>query len=208
MTKPCWMQSSRFWAVSLLTEALAQGSRDINNHVIQTTADIKNMKFLFFFLATRHVGSEFCNKGLNLHPLNWKPRVLTTGPPWKSNTKYPLIIIFKSLSIHSYLSNPVGHLIIYNFLLLQIKLLWPSLLKNFWLHFYLFLQEKSPEKKLFSRKVGIVYTFKAVTVTSLSVTYLNAPLILFNMWILKVHAYNRAEESKIKYNHNTKYKYN
>ena len=27
---------------------------------------------IFFFLATRHLGSLFPDQGLNLHPLHWK----------------------------------------------------------------------------------------------------------------------------------------
>ena len=30
-----------------------------------------------------HVGSLFLNQGSNPHPLQWKLRVLTTGPPGK-----------------------------------------------------------------------------------------------------------------------------
>ena len=41
---------------------------------------------IFFGHAARHVGSWFPNQGLNLSPLQWKLRVLTTGPPGKSHT--------------------------------------------------------------------------------------------------------------------------
>ena len=34
----------------------------------------------------QHVESCFPHQGLNLHPLHWKHRVLTTGPPEKSST--------------------------------------------------------------------------------------------------------------------------
>ena len=46
------------------------------------------MTGVFFFLATatRHVGSQFPDQGLNLCPLQWKCGVLTTGPPGKSLT--------------------------------------------------------------------------------------------------------------------------
>ena len=39
---------------------------------------------VFFFLATRHVGSQLPNQGLNSCPRNWKHRVSTTGLPGKS----------------------------------------------------------------------------------------------------------------------------
>ena len=39
---------------------------------------------LFFGRAARHVGSQFPDQGLNPRPLQWKRRVLTTGPPGKS----------------------------------------------------------------------------------------------------------------------------
>ena len=39
---------------------------------------------LVFGHAPRHVGSLFPDQGLNLCPLQWKRRVLTTGPPGKS----------------------------------------------------------------------------------------------------------------------------
>ena len=42
--------------------------------------------FIFFFWlhCTAHVGSQFPNQGSNPHPLQWKHRVLTAGPPGKS----------------------------------------------------------------------------------------------------------------------------
>ena len=41
--------------------------------------------FIFFHgHATRHVGSQLPNQGLNLHPLHWKRRVLSTVLPGKS----------------------------------------------------------------------------------------------------------------------------
>ena len=45
-----------------------------------------NTTFLinFFGHAERHVGSSFPNRGSNPHPLHWKHRVLTIGPPGKS----------------------------------------------------------------------------------------------------------------------------
>ena len=42
----------------------------------------------FFFLFFGHVGSYFPNQGLNLCPLHWKLRVLTSGPPGKSLKRY------------------------------------------------------------------------------------------------------------------------
>ena len=49
----------------------------------------ENMEHLFFFFfffgcAAPHVGSQFPNQGSNPHPLQWKRRVPTTGPPGKS----------------------------------------------------------------------------------------------------------------------------
>ena len=38
----------------------------------------------FGSLAGRHVESQFPYQGSNLHPLHWKGKVLTTGPPGKS----------------------------------------------------------------------------------------------------------------------------
>ena len=35
-------------------------------------------------IAPRHVGSQFPDQGLNLHPLHWKVDSFTTGPPEKS----------------------------------------------------------------------------------------------------------------------------
>ena len=35
-----------------------------------------------------HVGSQFSDQGLNLCPLHWECRVLTTGPPKKSKPRY------------------------------------------------------------------------------------------------------------------------
>ena len=40
--------------------------------------------FFFFCFSSRLVGSKFPNQGLNQILLEWKCRVLTTGPPWKS----------------------------------------------------------------------------------------------------------------------------
>ena len=40
--------------------------------------------FFFFDHTSWHVGSWFPNGGSNLHPLQWKHGVLTTGPPGKS----------------------------------------------------------------------------------------------------------------------------
>ena len=39
---------------------------------------------LFFSRATWHAGSQFPDQGLNLHPMQWKHRVLTTRLPGKS----------------------------------------------------------------------------------------------------------------------------
>ena len=40
--------------------------------------------FLIFCHIPWHVGSSFLNQGSNPHTLMWKHRVLTTGPPGKS----------------------------------------------------------------------------------------------------------------------------
>ena len=51
---------------------------------------ISKLFFFFFCCTTQHVGSQFPNQGLNLCPLHWKHRVLTTGPPEKSPSKHIL----------------------------------------------------------------------------------------------------------------------
>ena len=53
------------------------------------------LKIFYYFLghARQRVGSLFPNKGLNPLPLNWKHRVLVTGPPGN-----PKLIVFKILS--------------------------------------------------------------------------------------------------------------
>ena len=38
----------------------------------------------FFLFLSHHVGSYFPDQGLNLYPLQWKHRILTTGLPGKS----------------------------------------------------------------------------------------------------------------------------
>ena len=48
--------------------------------------------FLFFGCATWPVGSYFPDQGLNLHPLHWKHRVLTTGPPGTSLNKLIILL--------------------------------------------------------------------------------------------------------------------
>ena len=52
---------------------------------------INYQSFFFFDPATRLAGSWFPNQGTNLCPLQWKWRLLTTGPPGNS----PPWIIFK-----------------------------------------------------------------------------------------------------------------
>ena len=50
--------------------------------------------FLFFLLfgcIVRHMGSQFPNQGSNPHPLQWKHRVSTTGPPGKSQNLFPCL---------------------------------------------------------------------------------------------------------------------
>ena len=47
----------------------------------------KKIIYLFKFIfghTARHAGSQFPDQGSNLCPLQWKRRVLTTGPPGKS----------------------------------------------------------------------------------------------------------------------------
>ena len=66
--------------------------------------------FSFFFLP--HAGSQFPNQGSNPCPLQWKFRVLTTGPPGNSqdlclfNSKFflTLVVCFPSF-LNSYLAN-------------------------------------------------------------------------------------------------------
>lgn len=42
----------------------------------------------------QHAESESPDQGLNRWPLQWKGRVLITGPPWKS----PLFVFFSRVS--------------------------------------------------------------------------------------------------------------
>ena len=52
----------------------------------------KTLEIGYFFLslkksfgcAPKRVGSKFPDQGLNLHPLHWKHRILTSGLPGKS----------------------------------------------------------------------------------------------------------------------------
>ena len=46
------------------------------------------LNLFILFLATRHVGLQFPDQGLNPLPLKWKCRVLTTGPPGKSKRSF------------------------------------------------------------------------------------------------------------------------
>ena len=48
------------------------------------TCTTQGLNFSTFGCALWHVGPYFPNQGLNLHPVHWKHRVLTTGPPGKS----------------------------------------------------------------------------------------------------------------------------
>ena len=49
--------------------------------------------FTFFGGTVWHVGSWFPDQGLSLCPLNWKHRVLTTGPLGKSHLKKKKILL-------------------------------------------------------------------------------------------------------------------
>ena len=46
--------------------------------------NIRRVLLCFFIHASRHLGSQFPNQGLNSHPQHWKCGVWTTGPPGKS----------------------------------------------------------------------------------------------------------------------------
>ena len=49
--------------------------------------------FTFFGGTVWHVGSWFPDQGLSLCPLNWKHRVLTTGPLGKSHLKKKFFLL-------------------------------------------------------------------------------------------------------------------
>ena len=51
-----------------------------------------NLFFFFSCCAMQHAGSEFPDQGSNLGPLQWKPRVLATGPPGKSLESFRYMI--------------------------------------------------------------------------------------------------------------------
>ena len=51
--------------------------------------------FSFWFLVLRHVGSYHPDQGSNLHPLHWKLKSYTTGPPGK-------FLNMNSVSLNSY----------------------------------------------------------------------------------------------------------
>ena len=55
------------------------------------------MVFGFFGHTLLHAGSQFPDQGSNLCPLHWEHRVLTTGPPGKSQSQTFLVMSFKSL---------------------------------------------------------------------------------------------------------------
>ena len=70
----------RFWCYVSL------GEEEMRN---QTSGLCGTAFFFFFFFfgytcTSRHVGSWFPDRGLNPHPLRWKPVDLPTGPPGKS----------------------------------------------------------------------------------------------------------------------------
>ena len=54
------------------------------NHYSKSELTILYSAFFFFFFLAEHTGSLFINQGPNLCSLQWKYRVLTTGPPGKS----------------------------------------------------------------------------------------------------------------------------
>ena len=64
-----------------------QGQRQSNPVFLQTHSigkHIHNSTALFWLSIKQHEGSQFPDQGSNLCPLQWKHRVLTTGPPGKS----------------------------------------------------------------------------------------------------------------------------
>lgn len=44
--------------------------------------------FFFFDYITPHVGSDFHDQGSNPHPLQWKLKMSTPGPPRKSSCEF------------------------------------------------------------------------------------------------------------------------
>ena len=71
--KPRWMGHASvpvsFWALSL--------------HALLQTFQTFTSCSIFFSHAVRHAGSHFPDQGSNPHLLQWKHRILTTGPPGK-----------------------------------------------------------------------------------------------------------------------------
>ena len=53
---------------------------------------------IFFFFATPYSMQNFSSQGLSPRPLQWKPGVLTSGPPGKSEGHVSLFFNFLQLS--------------------------------------------------------------------------------------------------------------
>ena len=56
-----------------------------------------NFFYLFICRSVWHVGCQFPDQGLNPYPLQWKCRVLTTGPPGNS-----LNVLYKTKEVSLY----------------------------------------------------------------------------------------------------------
>ena len=70
------------WGLIMLTPVTSTSANKKLVHKLITSPGT----FFFFFFQLQHVGSSFFDQGLNLGPLKWKCRALTTGPPGMSLT--------------------------------------------------------------------------------------------------------------------------
>lgn len=68
------------------------------------------MIVLFFGCTVGHAGSQFPDQRSNPYPLQWKRRVLTTGPPGKSKPKELTFKVFQELSFMVFLPREEPHL--------------------------------------------------------------------------------------------------
>ena len=88
-----WPSYPFLWAATVSLKVLARSMLEFSVHtpswVVPSGAQPSEaLCFICFFLLLRctlqPVGFQFPNQGLNLQPLQWKPRVLTSGSPGTS----------------------------------------------------------------------------------------------------------------------------
>ena len=65
--------------------------------------------FFFFYCIMPRAGSQFHDQGSNPHPLQWKVKVSTTGPPGKSSCQFPYAVEVNFKMCIYYLFNPPFH---------------------------------------------------------------------------------------------------